>query len=191
MLLPISISNLLKLFWGANDEIFTKWIFFGCQQLTGRRIWNFKKQEKHFLIHNEGSRSIADRWLPGTSHFLTLSVLQELEIQPETVWNSPLNLCDHVEEDTDGMATTDGVAILFEVVGETCRIHPLNDWHTSLVQGLNRWDGRVGYGWGLLCYLDRLVDLSFRGIIVGVVKPVSPMTEVWGDDKTHRRILIV
>ena len=104
-------------------------------------MWNMKKQEKkktHFLIHNEGSRSIANRWLPGISHFWTLSVLEELEIQPETVWDSPPNLCNHVEEDTDGMATTDGVAVLFEVVGEACWIHPLNDWHTSLVQGLER-----------------------------------------------------
>ena len=158
--------------------------------VTAYEIWRNKKK-KHFLVHNEGSRGITDRWLPGTSHFLTLSVLEELEIQPETVCNSPLNLCNHVEEDTDGMATADGVAKLFEVVGKACWIHPLNDWHTSLVQGLEREKEMWEVGCGLFCYLDRLVDLSFRGIIVGVVEPVSPVTKVWRDDKTHRGVLIV
>ena len=118
---------------------------------------------------------------------MTLSVLEELEIQPETVGNSPPDLCNHVEEDTDGMATTDGVAVLFEVVGEASWVHPLNDRHTSLVQRLQRWDGRMNYFmfYGLFSYLDRLVDLSFRGVIVGVVEPVSPVTEVRRDDKTH------
>ena len=131
MLLVILFQHSMDFKWPFwNVQIWVLWL--KCYRGSAVEMLPQMKNEEtrkktHFLVHNEGSRSIADRGLPGTSHFLTLSVLEELEIQPETVCNSPLNLCNHVEEDTDGMATTDGVAELFEVVGKACRIHPLND----------------------------------------------------------------
>ena len=99
------------------------------------------------------------------------------------------DLRHHVEEHTDGVAPADRVPELLEVSREPLGVHPLNDIHAGVVKGLlknvdfiiynNRRDA---------LYLDGLMNLSLSGIIMSVVKPVTPMTKVRGNHKTNGRI---
>ena len=126
-----------------------------------------------------------------------LSILQKLEIHSVAIGHFWPNLCNHVEEDSNRMAPTNCIAILFEVVSEAWSIEALNQIHASMVKSLgNKKLDKVSsfiIHWKshnqLLSYLDRLINLSSRWVIVSVVEAITPMAEVWGDHKADGRIL--
>ena len=65
-----------------------------------------------------------------------LGVLEELEIHGEAIGDAGPDLGNHVEEDTDGVAAADGVAVLLEVGRESGGVHTLNYVHASVIKGL-------------------------------------------------------
>jgi len=54
-----------------------------------------------------------------------------------TISDSTPNLCNHVQEDSNGVATTDGITKLLEVVREAWGIQALYQIHASMVKCLN------------------------------------------------------
>lgn len=99
------------------------------------------------------------------------------------------DLRHHVEEHTDRVAPADRVPELLEVSREPLGVHPLNDVHAGVVKGLFRSVDFITYNRREPLYLDGLMNLSLSGIIMCVVKPVTPMTKVRGNHKTNGRIL--
>ena len=67
-----------------------------------------------------------------------LSILQELEIHSMTISDTSPYLCNHVKKDTNRVAATDGVAKLFEVVGEPRGIQALYQVHACMIQSLRK-----------------------------------------------------
>lgn len=63
-----------------------------------------------------------------------------------------------MEENTDGMASTDGVIIFLQISFECIWISSLDDFHTHMIQGLNG-----------------LVDRTMLLVIICVVEPVTIM----------------
>ena len=117
-------------------------------------------------FESENRRGVANGGIAGFMTLGRLGVLNKLQAHSSAIGSLTSDGIDGVEQDADGMPSTNGIAVFLQVGAELGGIHGLDNVHPLAVE-----------------MLDRLPD-GFEVVVdVLVVEPGSPMAEVGRDDE--------